>query len=144
MSAPRSKERGVGLIEVMIALAVMMFAALAISNVQTNSFISMIISDTHFGVNDKSSDMLEILRANRTSAITGTYNHDFDSTVAIDEDTHPVMKNIATWKMQVSSELPEGAGQIDCDADKCTVSIRWKENVDGNYSDQFFHISGLM
>ena len=52
MIVQRHREDGVGLIEVMIALAVIVFAALAISNVQSRSLVSMNISDTHFSVND--------------------------------------------------------------------------------------------
>lgn len=144
MIVERYNEHGVGLIEVMIALAVMMFAALAISNVQTNSFISMKMSNTHFNVNDQANDMLDILRANSSTAKSGNYNLEFDSTVDVDVDTHPVLRSIAGWKNHISIELPEGAGQIDCDVDQCRVSIRWKENVDGSYDDQFYHIAGLM
>lgn len=144
MIARKQKEGGVGLIEVMIALAVIMFAALAISNVQSRSLISMNISDTHFSVNDYAADMLEILRANKSVSRTGSYNISFDGSIDVDVDTHPVSRNIAAWKNRVGTELPEGAAQIACDNDRCMVSIRWKEYMDGSYEDQFFHIAALM
>lgn len=144
MIALNPREDGVGLIEAMVALAVVMFAALAISTVQSRSLVSMTISDTHFSVNDYAADMLEILRANRSVSVTGDYNVDFDATIEVDENTTPVSRNIAAWKSRVGNELPEGAAQINCDTDRCLVSIRWKENLDGSYTDQFFRIAGLM
>jgi len=62
------RQRGVGLIEVMLALALVMFAALVISNLQTNAFVSMKITETHFTVYEQSQDMLETLRANKADA----------------------------------------------------------------------------
>lgn len=144
MNSNHFKQHGVGLIEVMIALAVMMFAALAISNVQTSAFISMKITDTHFSVNELSQDMLEILRANKTDAKTGDYNLNFDSTIELDPTANPVLISIAAWKKDIQDELPDGAGQIVCDDSRCQVSLRWKENVDGTYTDQFYHIAGLL
>ena len=136
------KESGVGIIEVMISLALVMFAALAIARVQANAMISLRISDTHFGVNEQAQDMLEILRANKAIAQTGDYNYDYDSTIDVVSGSSQLLQIIATWKNQVGFQLPEGAGSIDCDVIKCQVSIRWKENVDGSYTEQYFNISG--
>lgn len=128
----------------MIALAVMMFAAFAISSIQTSAFISMKVSDVHFEINEKTEDMLEILRANKTKAKSGDYNFDFESTVDPDATVNPILLSIANWKRHIQDELPDGAGQISCDSSRCQVSIRWKENIDGTYTEHFFNMAGLM
>jgi len=135
-------ERGVGIIEVMAALSVLMFAALAISNMQTNSAVSMIISKSHFTINETTGDMLEILRSNAEDARTGSYNSVFDDPPDSTSTANPVDNNIARWKQQVIDELPKGAGQIDCSPVKCTVSVRWSEYIDGSEEYQYFHMAG--
>ena len=207
MNTAHCKQTGVGIIEVMIALAVIMFAALVIASVQSNALISVRITETHFGVNEQAQEMLEMLRANKTEAqagnynvefdntistdsdsspvlvniaawknqigiqlpdgagqidcdITrrwsllemlrdkteaqaGNYNVEFDNTISTDSDSSPVLVNIAAWKNQIGIQLPDGAGQIDCDITRCQVSIRWRENVDGSNTNRFYHIAGL-
>ena len=48
---------------------------------------------------------------------------------------------IQKWKERVNSVLPEGAGMIECDSDKCTVSVRWLENIDGSVELQRVRIA---
>ena len=144
MNTWNASQSGVGIVEVLIALAVMMFTALGISTLQSKAMISMSISAVHFGIDEHSRDMLELLRANSSEATAGQYDYDFESDVIVDAMTHPVVRDIAQWKNQISDQLPDGAGQIDCDATRCQVSIRWKEYIDGSYEDQFYHIAGLL
>ena len=143
MNTAHCKQTGIGVIEVMIALAVIMFAALVIASVQSNALISVRITKTHFGVNEQAQEMLEMLRANKMEAQAGNYNVEFDTTIDTDSDSNPVLVNIAAWKDQVEIQLPDGAGQIDCDITRCEVSIRWRENVDGSDTNQFYRIAGL-
>lgn len=144
MNSTHFRQRGVGLIEVMLALALVMFAALLISNLQTNAFVSMKITETHFTVYEQSQDMLETLRANKADAKAGDLNLNFDSTIDLDSKVKPVFISIAAWLKTIQDELDNGAGQITCDDNRCTVSIRWKENIDGTNADQFYHIAGLL
>jgi len=135
-------EQGVGIIEVMAALSVLMFAALAISNMQTNSAVSMIISKSHFAINETTGNMLETLRSNAEDARTGSYNSVFDDAPGSTTTANPVANTIARWKQHVTDRLPKGAGQIDCSAQKCTVSVRWSEYIDGSDEYQYFNMAG--
>lgn len=136
-------ERGIGIIEVLVALIVLMFAALSITNLQTRFLVSMDISKSHFAINEYSREMLEVLRANVTDARNGTYNLDYADTLTVaDPDASPVAYTIAQWKQSVSEELRDGAGKIDCSVDKCTVSLRWTEYVDGSAALQYFNLAG--
>lgn len=143
MKTALEKQAGVGLIEVMVALSVLMFAALSISNLQTNSHISMRISDSHFEINQLTQDMLELLRSNATEAKLGTFDVSFDS-AAVGSPSSPVLYAIGQWQQKVVSQLPSGSSQIQCTTDVCQVTLRWKENIDGTMSDQFFNIAGLI
>ncbi len=136
-------ERGVGIIEVMVALAVLMFAALSISNLQTSSLVSMEISESHFTVNQQTRDMLEVLRTNVAEARNGIYNLDYDDVLdTTSTAASPVLHTIARWKQTIGDELPGGAGKIECMTDKCTVSVRWNEYIDGSTAPQYFNMAG--
>lgn len=127
----------------MIALIVLMFAALSISNLQTRSLVSMEISKAHFGINELTQEMLEVLRVNVTDAKTGTYNLDYDDTLSADSTTaSPATSTIALWKRRISEQLPGGEGKIECDVSKCTVSVRWTEYIDGSSAYQYFRMAG--
>ncbi|MFK7855665.1 MAG: hypothetical protein AB8B79_16190 [Granulosicoccus sp.] len=136
-------QRGTGLIEVMIALVVLMFAVLSISNLQTTSLVSLEISKAHFGVNEQTQEMLEVLRVNVTNARNGAYNLDYEDTLLVDTTTaSPATTTIAQWKRRVSEQLPDGAGKIECEVSKCTVSVRWTEYIDGSNAYQYFRMAG--
>lgn len=141
MNAALGKQAGVGLIEVMVALSVLMFAALSISNLQTNSHISMRISDSHFEINQLTQDMLELLRSNAKDAKLGKFDVSFDGAI-VGSPSFPVLYAIGQWQQKVASQLPGGSSQIQCTTDACQVTLRWKENIDGTMSNQFFNIAG--
>jgi len=139
----RSDQRGAGVIEVMIALVVLMFAVLSISNLQTSSLVSLEISKAHFGVNEQTQEMLEVLRVNVTDARNGTYNLDYNDALVADTTTaSPAITTIAHWKRRLGEQLPDGAGKIECDVSKCTVSVRWTEHIDGSNAYQYFRMAG--
>lgn len=143
MNGQLRSQRGVGIVEVMIALVVLMFSALSISNLQTRSLVSMQISESHFTINERSREMLEVLRANAVDARSGVYNLEFDDTLTVPDPVEsPVEYTVYQWKQSISEELRNGAGRIGCDAVKCTVSLRWIEYIDGLPAQQFFHIAG--
>lgn len=142
MNVQLQTERGVGLVEVLMALAVLMFAALSISTLQTNAHISMQISEAHFSVNEQAQDMLEVLRTNTDNARVGSYNTDYDEVITSAAGESVAFASIRQWKTRINSILPDGAGKIECDADKCTVSVRWSENIDGSAAHQFFNMAG--
>ena len=144
MTSPHIKQRGVGIIEALIALALLMFAALSVSNLQTSSLLSMHISESHFSINEQSRDMLEVLKSNTFAAKQGLFNYDFEQSPLVDADTTPPVARIAQWKTDVADSLPKGDGKIECGAEKCTVTVKWVENIDGTLADQFFNIAGLL
>ncbi len=144
MKAFRAREKGVGIVEVMIALVVIMISALAFSNIQTSTFINMKMSDTRFKVNERAQDMLEVLRANSVDARKGIYNVEFDDTIVLDSSSMPALVSISRWKAGIAAQLSQGGGKISCNDVSCMVSIRWQESVDGALTNQSFDLAGLM
>lgn len=134
------KQLGVGLIEVLIALIVLSVGALSVGLMIKDSHLSLFYSSNHFDIDSLSQEMLENIRANSAAARGGLYNTLYAAAVPSGIDT-PVAKSIDLWKARVAELLPQGAGQIECDADTCVVSMRWRESVDGNSAMQFYQLN---
>lgn len=144
MIARFAREGGISVIEVMISLVVMMFAALSISNLHTSSLKSMEMSKAHFRLSEYSQQILETLRANPSLAKTGDLNVSYSDKATNIKGTEPAKQALAHWVTAVARDFPDGAAQTVCNSQKCTVSIRWKEFIDGSSEYQYFHIAGLM
>jgi len=99
------------------------------------------VNSTHF--RQRGVGLIEVMLA-LADAKAGDLNLNFDSTIDLDSKVKPVFISIAAWLKTIQDELDNGAGQITCDDNRCTVSIRWKENIDGTNADQFYHIAGLL
>lgn len=129
-----NKQKGVGLVEVMIALAILMVTAMATSTLQVTGMSSARFSNIHFTLEQLSSDMLEMLRADTSSASAGFYDFDASAdTSAVSSDSE-----VAAWNDRIARLLPSGQGGVECTADECEVSISWIEEIDGSNHRQFF------
>lgn len=138
-------EKGIGLIEVMIALAILLLTALATGSLQTSSLVSAQGSSVHFLIDHLSSDMLETLRSHSVDAEAGLF--DFDaaagSTGVSTPSTAPSPTNTANglaqaWNDRIAESIPTGQGSISCVAGICEVSISWMEEIDGTNHRQFY------
>lgn len=124
-----SSEKGVGLVEVVIALLIIMVAALGIANLQTSSLIAAQASSVHFTLDQLSSEMLETLRANSEDASAGSL--DLTSEGSAND-------LVAAWGDRVSEQLHSGSATITCTAGDCEISISWIEEIDGTDRTRVF------
>lgn len=122
-------EYGVGLIEVMSALFILAFGALAIANMQASALSAVSISTSHFEVSSLSEEIVEHLKADPTQAGMGIYNTTFADTTVIATATVSAERAgiINSWKNRAANALPSGATQVFCIATECTVSLQWRE-----------------
>ncbi len=122
-------QTGVGLVEVLFAVVIFAFGALAIGNINILSLTSIRTAEVHGNVNNIAHEMLEILKADSTSAGEGVYNIDFDEDTTADAGNAIAQNLVTEWRSRVRTQLPAGTGRIDCDDQGCTVSLRWREKV---------------
>ncbi len=128
------REKGVGLIEVMVALVVLMVAAGAIVNMQSNSLVSAHSSGIHFSIDRLSSEMIEFLRSNSSDAAAGLLDlSDSESTDSSSDN------EVTNWNDRVAELLPSGEGQISCTPEFCDVTVSWMEEIDGSNHRQFYN-----
>lgn len=138
------QQKGVSLIEVMVALTVLMIAAGAIVNMQSNSLASAQASGIHFSLDYLSSEMIETLRANPGSAAAGFLDFDSasDTTAVTGTETGTLTSTnaeVIDWGERIAQQLPSGEGSISCTNELCDISISWLEELDGTYRRQIYN-----
>lgn len=128
------KQRGVAMLEVLIAFFVLSIgllglAALQIKALQFNSSAYQRTQATLMAY-----DILDRMRLNLSEAQGSGYelgswtsSQGTGSTI-VEQDLHD-------WITAISTNLPEGAGKITCDAnDICTVSVQWADRFSADQS----------
>ncbi len=133
-------QNGVGLIEVMIALFILAFGALAIGNVQISALTSVSVSTSHFSVSKLTEEIAEQLKADPVEAGLGGYNTPFADTAARTSIPAQRAGVINNWKNNVSTALPSGATQINCTTNVCTISLRWSERITSGATEQLYNL----
>ncbi len=126
-------EQGIGLIEVLIALAILLLTALATGSLQTSGLISAQASSVHFSIDHMSSEILETLRSHPIEAEAGLF--DLDTSGSAPSGAHA---EVILWNQRIADSIPTGEGGISCVAGFCDVSISWIEEIDGTNHRQFF------
>lgn len=123
----RRSQRGVGLIEVLIALLVLSFGMLGLAGLQMWSLRynqsamerGMAVVQTH--------SIIDAMRANRAAARADRFNIGFDDDVP--EGDSLVLVTLRTWLANLPNELgPEADGAINCEDTECTISVRWNDS----------------
>lgn len=119
-------QQGVGIVEVMIALVLIMISAMAVGNMLATSMASAQVSSVHFSVDSLSNQMLATLRSQSVDAQSGSF--DFDGAT---DETEAVFPEVSSWNDRIKKSIPQGIGSISCDSSSCDVAISWYENIDG-------------
>ncbi len=131
---------GVGLLEVLIALFILAFGSLAISNMHTDSLIGLKVSSTHLQMNSISNEIAEYLKSDPDEANNGTYNTAFTDTTAPTGLPVETSALINSWKQLTANALPSGQLNIQCAADLCTVSLQWRESHTDGVDTQTYNV----
>lgn len=120
-------QRGVGIIEVLIALLIMSIgllgmAALQVRTMRNNQSAmerSMAVAETHA--------IADAMRADRVNAINGRFDIGLDD----DAPTGSTFREtvLAAWRANLESALGEGAtGSVDCNGTLCEIVIQWNDS----------------
>ena len=126
-------QQGVGLLEVIIALALIMMSAVAVSSMMSQGIVSIRASAVHFAIDNFSNEMLETLRVQSDDAQSGSF--DFDGS---DDVMMSILPEVSSWNDRIAKAIPKGAGSISCSLGYCDVEISWFETVDGASHQQVY------
>src|SRR5688572_6751695 len=117
-----SRQKGVGLLEVLITLVVLTIGLLGLAGLQT---VSLQLNQSALVRSQASSlayDITERIRANWSSA--AAYNIAIDDTVDSSPSTLAAA-DLKEWREALAATLPEGTGSISIVNNRVTVVIRW-------------------
>ena len=128
---PTSKQRGVTLIEVLVALLILSVGLLGLARLQTvgiqqNHGAWLRSQGTNFAY-----DITDRMRANRESALDGDYDIAEQALTC-----NPVLaptgsvaaRDLAEWRNEIACALPDGRGFIEGAGNRFTVTIRWNDS----------------
>lgn len=125
------RQRGVALLEVLIAFFVLSVGLLGLAGLQMKALQFNQSAYQQSQATISIYDMLDRMRMNRDEVGDGKYDTgDFTS-------SHAGKKGVADqdlkqWLASVSGNLPDGEGKIECDGNEiCTVSVRWTNRFSG-------------
>jgi type IV pilus assembly protein PilV len=121
------RQRGVGLIEVLIALLVLSFGMLGMAGLQMWSLRynhsamqrGMAVVETH--------TIADAMRADRAAALRG----DFDLAAGAQAPSGNtfVQRSLRAWRASLTGALGSGAtGEVDCDGEVCTIRVQWDDS----------------
>ena len=130
--APR-RQRGFTLIEVMIAILVLGIGLLGFALLQTMNVRFTKSAQQRTVATSLAYEVIDMMRMQRSDSGLGAYNQiTFDSFDAVVPDTcdrpaaADTAANIARWKCQVRTALPDGAAAVALQADgNVRVDVRW-------------------
>lgn len=118
------RQKGVGLIEVLVTVLILATSLLAMAALQSRSLQFNHGAYLRSQANIMAYDILDRMRINRDNI--DDYERNF-------EDTIPSGSSLATidlndWLDNIEDTLPGGEGAVDCDVNRvCTVRLRWIE-----------------
>ncbi|HNE26549.1 MAG TPA: type IV pilus modification protein PilV [Pseudomonadales bacterium] len=124
-------QRGVAMLEVLIAFFVLSIGLLGLAGLQMKAlqFNQSAFQQSQAMVSVY--DMLDRMRMNRDAATGGSYNTggwggSHSAGNLVDNDLN-------AWLVSVSGNLPDGQGSVNCDANLiCTVEVRWTNRFNVN------------
>ena len=123
----RRAQRGVGMIEVLVAVLVLSIGLLGIAAMQAAALRNSQSSLERSTATVLVYSIFDAMRANANVARVGGYNMGLTCTVPAGGDL--AANDRATWMARVQQNLGDTAcGQIQCVADQCTATVRWDDS----------------
>ncbi|WP_043767215.1 type IV pilus modification protein PilV [Algiphilus aromaticivorans] len=137
---PTARQRGVTMIEVLIAILVLSFGLLGIAGMQWNSLQFNHSALLRSQASNLAYDMSDRLRANRAAARSGDFAApDFSDPNCQGfnpSDASPA-NEVLGWRCQIANLLPEGQGRVLNNGDRYTVELRWRDQREADDDDAF-------
>jgi len=132
------QQKGISLLEVLIALVVLSIGLLGLAQLQVMGIKQNQDAWLRSQATNLTYDMLDRLRVNRNAARGGNYNQNFPAQVAcvrnlqalaIPAGANLAARDLLEWNNMIACSLPEGRGQITHHGNnQFTVEIRWNED----------------
>jgi type IV pilus assembly protein PilV len=136
-------QRGVALLEVLIAVVILSIGLLGLASLQVNSLRFNHSAYLRSQATILAYDMADRMRANRRVALDGEYNLAMGAAPAAGATV--VAIDLLEWRAQLAAQLPGGDGSIDVNAanDMVTITVAWDDTRGAGAATQFTFRSQL-
>jgi type IV pilus assembly protein PilV len=121
-----SGQRGVTLIEVLVAVLVTATGVLGAAAMQLNAVKFNQISTTRSTAVFLANDISDRMRANRAYALAGRYDLAMSNDAPIGTAIYQI--DVQDWLQEIALRLPAGDASIERDNTNFIISIRWNES----------------
>jgi type IV pilus assembly protein PilV len=138
------KNKGMTLIEVLVALLIVSIGLLGLAALQANSLKFNHSAYLRTQATQLAYDMAERIRANREDALINNTNYEIAFADAAPTNPGTIEEyDQAAWLNQIAATLPNGDGEIDRTANRFRISVRWLDDKDQNQAGQFDFLTEL-
>jgi type IV pilus assembly protein PilV len=127
-------QRGVGLIEVLIAVLVLAFGMLGMAGLQSHALRNNQSALERGMATVQIQSIADVMRADRVRATNGEYDITIDAAAPVVDPDDPgtaTFRNvaIADWRQSLQQALnPTATGSIDCNGALCVITVRWDDS----------------
>jgi type IV pilus assembly protein PilV len=140
VAAGMRRQRGVGLIEVLIAVLVLSIGMLGVAGLQAWSLRNNMSSLQRGMAVVHAYYIADIMRADRITAVNGGF--DLAIGAATPTPTDFASTSLADWRGSMQESLgPTATGSVDCNGAICDVVVRWDDSrAEGGIDQQEIQI----
>lgn len=125
-SSRGTTQRGVSLIEVLVATFITVLGVLGAASLQLNSVKFNHVANTRSHATMLAYDAIDRMRANRGPALAGQY--DIKLTDDAPNGNSFTEQDLREWLTEVGSRLPAGDASIEVDGQDVVVTVQWDES----------------
>lgn len=133
MTSNRSAMRGIGLIEVLVAMFILAIGVLGAAAMQMNALKFNQNAAQRSQATFLAYEIADSMRANRAAALAG--NYDLALSAATPTGTTIPQTDLGRWRAALAQRLPAGNGSIVRNGAVFTITIQWDESRLGNIDD---------
>lgn len=124
-----ARQRGVGLLEVMIAILVMAIGLLGIAALQATALKNAQSAMERSQAVVQTYAILDAMRANPGIAKAGGYNYALSTTCGVPGNGSLENSDVTAWLQAIQKSLgADACGGITCAGATCTVQVRWDDS----------------
>jgi type IV pilus assembly protein PilV len=122
------RERGMTLVEALVALVVLSVGLLGVAGLQMSSLRNNHNAHLRSQATALAYDIMDRMRANRVAARAGEYNVALAGTIA---GATLAATDVNAWRAALAATLPAGNGAVNLVAgtNQVTITIQWSERV---------------
>lgn len=120
-------QKGFSLIEVLVTMVIISFGLLGIAGVIVNALKNNNSSYARTQASVLANDIIDRMRANRTTAETAPYAYNLALTAA-PAGSGVVLNDLTQWRAALAAAMPYGTGSVTmADATQVTVVVQWND-----------------